>query len=420
MFYNEYQNVSLYDIHDISFPGWSFKKPLSTRTTRMEKTKKYGNEKREVIPVQDLLHALVKFYEIRGDLYRYASIPQSRESLKTTFRDNFTILNSLIGQYGNSELTCEEQSELVRLDALLAEYQNRVLKALSLIDEERKEDVFASLIDGNLHDSEIEIDEFLKKLTGVALQDTIPSGSEADIFSANVDTLLTIIEILSAIAIVYPGVFVALGVPATLTKSVALLYEIKKVRPGVELILNRKEEIIIIAGTMTAFADEMQKNAIQTLKQKAAEGKIQNLFVVDDKGNRVPVKSLITYVLNNRQNRKGEQIEEEENESISRETEESGFSREMLLLITRMFDSVRSPFSDSQTASNQAESDKIRAKNESIATEREDMFRFWENLNHFRNRIGTDISNTIQGISNRIPSQRPASENKKAGEKKTK
>jgi hypothetical protein len=289
----------------------------------------------------------------------------------------------------------DEDEDLCRL---LTIYEDLVHDAFHDIDTGKEHEVIISLDSGPLCQSLLKIDEYL--ITTTSFPRAGSQAGEADMLGAQVTALFTIIEIIGAIAVMFPGVFVSVGVPATLAKSLTVLHQVQKVYPGVQLVLDRKNEIMILVGTMAAFAGGMQKNATRLLQQMETDESIQHITVVDETGKTIPVSELVQYALDLEAN----QISLQKDEDVKGQVPGNETQPDIFQKLTRLMDSITKPVGESIKNVDQVTHQGIQARMEDISRGKEFVLQVPLTLSDVGVRVGTDISVKIRELSERVNS----------------
>ena len=358
-----------------------------------------GNKCEKIVQVQDLLSARVTLHEIRGDLYRFICTPPGRETEQSGFHDKFLLLQSKTRSYIHTGQDHDEKDADENVGRLLTIYEELVLKALHDIETGKEHEIIASLYDGPLRQSHQKIDESLSAATGSA-KAVLPT-SETDTLQAQVNALFTIIEIIGAIAVLFPGVFVSIGVPATFARSITMLNQVQKVYPGVQLVLDRKNEIMILVGTMTSFAGGIHKNAARLLQQVATDENAKNITVVDETGKTIPVSELFQYALDLETGRNGLAKEGpvacQSGQSSGTEADQDIFRK-----LTRLMDTITNPVGESLKAADQLAHQGIQARLEDVSRGKELILQVPLILSNAGVRVGTDISDKIREFSEKV------------------
>ncbi|NLV26604.1 MAG: hypothetical protein GXY48_05495 [Methanomicrobiales archaeon] len=374
--------------------------------TKDHQEKIQGNEEEKEIyqntdQVKNLLSARVVLHEIRGDLYRYICTPEGRDTVKSGFFDKFSLLQSKTSSYIQTGQDNVENRSDEDFSRLLTVYEELVHAALDDIDRGKKHEIIVSLHDGPLHQSHLNIDEFLSTAT-----DSLKAGEsvhELDNLQAQVNALFTIIELIGAIAVLFPGVFVSIGVPATLARSVTMLNQVQKVYPSVQLALDRKHEIMILVGTMAAFAGGMHKNATRLLQQMAADENMQNITVIDETGKTIPGSELVQYALD-LQNNKNKPEEEGSAAYESKQLSGKVPDPDMVKKLTGLLDAITKPVSESLKAADTYAHQGIQARLEDVSRGKEFILQVPLTLSDVGSRVGTDITIKMQELTEKVSS----------------
>lgn len=346
----------------------------------------------------DSLSARAVLQEIRGDLYQYICSPPSRGSVKIRFYENFSLLQPLTSL---KIPTCKDNNEKEPtgdLCKLLTKYEDLVYAALDEIDTGKEHEVIASLNNGSLAESHQKIDSYLKAAVDSGYEG-IPFG-EDETLKAQVTALLTIIEIIGAVAVLFPGVFVSIGVPATLAKSIPMITHINKVYPGVQMVLDKKDDIMILVGTMAAFAGGMQKSATQLLQQRAADENVQNIIIIDETGKSISASELVQYALDlQNQTRDSEGVHGalESEEVTGTEPDQDIFKK-----ITGLMDSIKKPVGESFKTVDLVAHQGIAARMEDVSRGKEYVLQVPLTISDVGVRVGTDISDKMRELSEKV------------------
>lgn len=351
----------------------------------------------------DRLSARMALQEIRGDIYQYLCTPYIREATKSGFHKKFVLLRSLTSVCILSSQEPASNGSSQDYCRLLTEFEDLVYEALDGIDNGKEGDIINSLNDGPIHQRHQEIDAYLSTVTDSSR--TNESSGEDDILQIQVNALFTVIELIGAIAVLFPGVFVSIGVPATFAKSISMLSQVQKVYPGVQMVLDRKQEIMILVGTMAAFAGGMQKNATQILQQMETDENINNITVVDETGKTIQASELIQYALELKagQDRQiglgSEPSEISKDESAGPEPEE-----DLIRKFSRLMSTITNPVGDTIKNADQIAHQNIQARLEDVSRGKEFVLQVPLTLSDVGVRVGTDISTRIKELSEKVGS----------------
>lgn len=346
----------------------------------------------------DPLSARAVLHEIRGDLYQYICSPTGRDYVKLRFYRNFSLLQPLTSLKIPTCRDHDEKEPTGDLCRLLTKYEELVYDALDEIEAGKEDEIIASLNDGSLAEIHKEIDVFLKA--------AVDSGFEGRTFGqdetlqAQATALFTIIELIGAVAVLFPGVFVSIGVPATLAKSIPMLTHINKVYPGVQMVLDKKDDIMILVGTMAAFAGGMQKSATQLLQQRAADENVQNITIIDETGKSISASELVQYALD-LQNQTGNS-EQVHGASESEEVPGAEPDQDIFKKITGLMDSIKKPVGESFKTVDQLAHQGITARMEDVSRGKEFVLQVPLTISDVGVRVGTDFSDKMRELSEKV------------------
>ncbi len=350
-------------------------------------------------PVQGLVSARIILRDIRIDLYRYTCTPDARDAVRSGIYQNFFLLRSKTASAMPTGQDIEENDSFRNFSRILAGYEEQVHDALDDVDQGKEHEILSSLHDGPLSQTHQSIDDYLSAASGSSHTGEI--SDETDTLQTPVAALFTVIEIIGAIAVLFPGVFVSVGVPATLIKPISMLNQVQKVYPGVQLVLDRKNEIMILAGTMAAFAGGMHKNATRLLEQMGADQNLQNITVVDETGRAIPASELVQYA---RELQNEQENPEDEGEAARENGQQSGAipDPDMISKITGMMESIRKPIAETFTAADTYAHQGILARMNDVSRGREFVLQVPLTLCDAGVRVGTDITARMRELTEKV------------------
>ena len=161
---------------------------VNMKTINDGMTTMYGDR---LIPIDDLGVADSAFYELRGDIYKYLSIPDKRADTKAAILESEKVVTAHMDGFRSSNLLDAEKVELKKFDDAWARYQELVTKNLDLLDAGKDKEVIASLGAGELTSTRKEIGDALGALITInqkAAENLNTQGDET--FAASTLTIL--------------------------------------------------------------------------------------------------------------------------------------------------------------------------------------------------------------------------------------
>jgi hypothetical protein len=366
--------------------------------------------------VQDYFSARIVLHEIRGDLYQYICTPQRRKSLKAKISEKLSGLKSLTSTHIFLGLDKTDTNTIQDFSKLLTQYEELLDDALEAINFGKEQQIIESLDNGPLQHTHLKMNEYLSM--GTKDTQTAQSVSHDETLQAQISALFTIIEIIGAVAVLFPGVFVSIGVPATFAKSLTMLNQVQKIYPGVQLALDRKNEIMILAGTMAAFAGGMHKNATHLLQQMAKDENIQNITVVDESGKTISASELVQYALDIETDHDilhQTILEREQKKSQTGQSPPLSADPDMLQKLIRLMETVTNPVGESLKNVDKIAQQNIQARLEDASRGKEFIFQIPMTLSDVGTSFGADISARMREFAKKVNSitEKEITDNKK-------
>ncbi len=333
---------------------------------------------------------------IRGNLFEYICAPETRQEKKKRMSADLQML-SAPACYGHAHPRGEPGRAGCRELESLPWYESLIDEAMETIDAGEGDAVIASLTQGDLFRAEQALCREVTAGAGGEDDGSVPDGVR-ETFQENLRTICTLVEILAAVSVLFPGVFVSLGLPATLTRSLVAVQEIRKVHPGLQIAWNRREEIILIAGTMASYAEGLHQNARETMTRLSGDDRMQSLTLIDETGRSSGIFSPLlpppAYPPLPDEDQGGD-----ESAVPSPVTGREGIPEdavtEMMERISRLIGTVSAPVTDTVRGAAGPGPDLISLGTENIMQMR-------ERISLAGERIGSDLGKTIQGLSERI------------------
>lgn len=366
-----------------------------------------------LVPIQDLGTADAKFYDIRGDLYKYLAIPQDRKTLKISFEEKIGTINLLIDKYRETSLLDSEKAELAKFDTSWPEYQKLLRESLIKVDAGKEEEVIASLIDGDLHKTRKSVDESLTNLLEINKKEAERINTESDVIFANSVLLMTIAGILGVLVALILGFVISRGITIPLNKTVLMIQEMGKGHLGMRLTMNRKDEIGIMAGTMDTFADDLQQKVIGIMKQIATGEKVQQIPPVDDQDEIAPALNQMIQTLDSLIYQVGSLIGEAKQGRLQARGEEIqflGLYRDIIAGINEMLESITKPINETLRVAERYANVDFSAQFDDKVEVNGDFHTLKEMMNAIGMHVGKELAGALESVNTQIAELTASSE----------
>ncbi len=102
----------------------------------------------QTLPIQQLGKTDSYLYKLRGDLYKYISIPDDRAKTGKSIDQDFTMIEEQLNLYRASNMIADERVELVNFDLAWPIYRRDVRALMELANSGHGENALAQLKDG--------------------------------------------------------------------------------------------------------------------------------------------------------------------------------------------------------------------------------------------------------------------------------
>jgi len=102
----------------------------------------------QTIPIRDVGEANATLFKLRGDVYKYVYIPETREETGALITEDFQKIEELMDSYRAGQLGERRKAALAEFDATYDTYKQAVLKLVDNVDNDRENLAIKSLLDG--------------------------------------------------------------------------------------------------------------------------------------------------------------------------------------------------------------------------------------------------------------------------------
>ncbi len=254
--------------------------------------------KENLIPITQLNAVDSGLQQVRGDLFRYAFVPESRSAIDVSMPALIATIDKSFADYKASPASTDEKAIQAKFETDYASFKQNVQKTMDDAKAGKTADVTADFADGSplvlaRAAAVKDMNDLFDFNTNAA--DALDKSSDTESGAAMTQMIIAVI-----IAIII-GIGIALYLSKSITGPVEKvaegLNEMKKGHLGNRLSLKRKDEIGEMAETMDSFSDELQKFIVGTMKKIADGDLTTDLKVRDDKDEIVPALNTITLSL---------------------------------------------------------------------------------------------------------------------------
>jgi methyl-accepting chemotaxis protein len=221
-----------------------------------------------MVPSTQLASAESALFKIRGDIYQYVFVPEVRKDTERDFQTGVAEVEKAMKDFRNTKLSKAEQEDLEAFAKSWSAYLQAANDIKDLARAGNDKAAARLLQDGNpiANDRAALLNAFgkLDKAENDKGLNLVASGLES-INSARTSAIVAALAgILLAIAI---GIILARSITGPLGAGVQMMKEMVKGHLGLRMKLERMDEIGELARSMDAFAEDLQVNALGTLKK---------------------------------------------------------------------------------------------------------------------------------------------------------
>ena len=237
-------------------------------------------------PIDQLGKADTELYRIRGDVYKYMLIPDTRDADAAEITTSTAEVDKQLNLYRNGNLAQDERDELARLDPAWASYQQEVAKILAEVKAGNQDSAIASLTNGAAHVARDTLDKSMTNLGNIADREAADNDKASDQQSSQYAGVVALVSVIGVVLALALGIALTRSITGPLGKTVTMIQELGKGHLGQRLKMTRRDEIGVMASTMDRFADDLQTNVIGSM-QKIAVGDLSVEVVNKDQQDEI-------------------------------------------------------------------------------------------------------------------------------------
>nr|WP_319539835.1 methyl-accepting chemotaxis protein [uncultured Methanospirillum sp.] len=361
-----------------------------------------------LVPIEEIGSISSDFNEIRGDMIKYALVPEDRKQIRTNIAKLTGNINTNLEAYKETYLLDSERENLKKLEPALSGYLKEVQTYLDLIDAGDNARAIAMLQDGTeLSKNKINFDTYSHKLEEINDKEAEAIHEESESTFANSSLLLAIAGVLGVILSIILGYVISRNITGPLNRTVEMIQEMGKGHLSARLYMNRRDEIGIMAETMDTFADNLQKKVIYLIKQISSGEKVQQIPPVDEQDEIAPALNLMIDTLNALLGQLSTLIGEAKEgrlQSRADATRFFGLYRDMITDVNDMLDAVTVPLNETlRVADRYAEVD-FSARFDDRLVVNGELLELKEKINQIGVHVGTELGTAIREINEQISS----------------
>jgi len=219
------------------------------------------------VPIGTLGQVDADFLYIRGDLYKYLSIPDQRTEIKKEIGEYISKINTEMDTFRASSLLDSEKAELTKFDTNWTTFQKVVQDTIAQIDSGKEAEAATSLSGGAMTASRKATDNTIDALKEINVKEADRLNKEGDVTFAASTLIIVVVGIIGVIFALSLGFIISRSITAPLSQGVTMMQEMSLGHLGNRLHLARKDEIGVLAGVMDTFSDDLQNSVIASMKQ---------------------------------------------------------------------------------------------------------------------------------------------------------
>ncbi|HWQ66625.1 MAG TPA: MCP four helix bundle domain-containing protein [Methanospirillum sp.] len=240
------------------------------------------------VPIGTMGQVDADFLYIRGNLYKYLSIPDQREKTKAEIDEYISAINTDMDNFRATNLLDSEKEELAKFDSNWATFQKVVKETIALIDSGKEDEAAKSLSGGAMTTSRVATDATIDALKEINVKEAERLNEEGDVTFGIATLTLTIIGIISFVFALALGYVISRSITIPLSRGVTMMQEVTRGHLGSRLHLTRKDEIGDLTRSMDHFSDVLQNTIVSTLKQVSVGDLSVNIKTQDDRDEIAP------------------------------------------------------------------------------------------------------------------------------------
>lgn len=360
-----------------------------------------------LIPIQDLGAADAKLYEIRGDFYKYIIIPEERATLSSKFETDIASVDAIIAKYRGTNLLETEVEELQRFDTAWKTYQQLLRENKALWDEGKKDDVILSLTSGPMQQARKDVGKSMDNLILINKNAANEVKIQGDTTFNSTSLIISIVGILGVIIALALGIIISRSITGPLRQAVDMVQQMGKGHLQNRLGMRRKDEIGVLATTMDAFADYLQQEVIDRMKQIASGQKATAILQSDEVDEIAPALNQMILTLNNLIDQMDHLIGQARDGQLDARGDPErfiGIYQDLISGINNMLDAITIPLNETIRVCEQYAQVNFDARFDEAIEVKGDLLVLKEQINVVGVHVGTELKGVIQEISAQVTS----------------
>lgn len=159
-----------------------------------------------LLPIEWIGEADTALYKIRGDLYKYALIPEERAATRREILENQRAIAEYLDKYRVTFLVEEEKQALAAFDKAYQSYVSAINQALLQVENGEQQAVVQSLMNGDLYNSRVAADAAMREIIAVNSRIADRLYEQSQSLAAGARNLLigiSALAVLLAVAVVF-------------------------------------------------------------------------------------------------------------------------------------------------------------------------------------------------------------------------
>ncbi len=247
------------------------------------------------IPIQQIGTAESALWELRGDIYKYAFLPEERTTTEGSILADQKIIKEQMDLYRATQLVKEEKDTLAEFDRAYAAYQLAVQKVISDVNAGNQDEVVRSIASGgDLSNTRKAVGKAMDGLTSINARIAEEINTQGDVTFASARNLLLGVAIVAILLAIASGFLITQSITSPLAVIAGGLIHISKGdlnrdvdQKTKDSISQRKDELGTAGKGMLAAELYLQEmaNAAQTIARNDLTVSIKPISEKDELGS---------------------------------------------------------------------------------------------------------------------------------------
>jgi methyl-accepting chemotaxis protein len=223
-----------------------------------------------LVPARQLGEIDSNIYQIRGNVYKYIIVADSRNDTLAAIKALESNIETLLMAYKATTMTSEESIALAQFEKDWVAYQKAYNETLRLFDAGNEQAAIETIVDGGYtSDARKTLDAVLTSLQDIQVKEGDNLMQAAELTARNVSLQIITAGVVGVLAALAFGIILSNSITGPLAKGVQMMQEMSLGHLGGRLRMDRKDEIGVLAQTMDTFAEDLQVMVIGTMKRIA-------------------------------------------------------------------------------------------------------------------------------------------------------